>query len=433
MTQSWYNEARVRQQGSVVLNTWRAEREAARAQAKSVPVSEIVPGSDAYGWLTGTTPGGGGPISERGAMGVSAVYACVSLIGGAVASLILQTYRRVGKSREAVQTPLWSMLNQQMHSRWSAPVAWEYAMQSLLLHGDAFMRIHRKSRYSPEVQSLEPYHPRSVFVQLIDDRLVYTLWSLSGEQVTVDQDDMIHVPGPGFDGLRGLSQLQHVLRQPVNIGRDGLDQASSTMRNMRPDLVLTQDKDAKKMESADIDKMRSQWLERYGGEGGRNGAPIILTGGMGIKEISITPQDAQLVQTLNLSVEDTARAFGVPPFMIGYTDKTTGWGSGVEQMSIGFVKYTLQRHLVKIEEELNRKINRGSTENYVEFDTETLERGDLKSRLEAARIAYGRAGEPGWITRDEVRQIFNLPPATAGDVFNEGKSNAPKSDPAAAQ
>jgi phage portal protein BeeE len=119
--------------------------------------------------------------------------------------------------------------------------------------------------------------------------------------------------------------------------------------------------------------------------------------------------------------------------MIGYTDKTTGWGSGVEQMGIGFVKYTLQRHLAKIEEELNRKINRGSTENYVEFDTETLERGDLKSRLEAARIAYGRAGEPGWVTRDEVRRIFNLPPAKEGDVFNEGKSNAAKPDSAAAQ
>ena len=244
---------------------------------------------------------------------------------------------------------------------------------------------------------------------------------------------MIHVPGPGFDGRRGMSQIRHVLRRPVSLATAGGEQAESMLDNMRPDLVLTQDKDSKKLNGGDIDDLRSQWLQRYSGPAGKNGAPVVLTGGMDIKQISITPEDAQLLETLQLSVEDTARIFGVPPFMIGYTEKTTGWGSGVEQMGIGFVKYTMQRHLVKIEQELNRKIYRGNRQLFVEFDTETLERGDLKSRLEGARIAYGRAGEPGWMTRTEVRRRFNLPAPKAGDIFNEGKGDAPKQNPPTAE
>lgn len=433
MTQHWYNEERVRQQGSVVLNAWRAEREAARVQAaRQVPVSEIRRGSEPFDWLTGGVPGAARPVTERSAMAIGAIYACVALIGGAVGSLTLETYRRVGSSREAYRPDLWWLLNEEMHPRWSAPVAWEFGMQSLLLHGDLFQRIRRKGRYSPDIAALEPYHPLAVDPIRNGDRLVYRLYNEDGTSEVVDQDDMIHVPGPGFDGLRGMSQIRHVLRRPVSTATAGAEQADTMLDNMRPDLVLTQAKDGKKLDGDDIDKLRSQWRERYSGAAGKTGAPVVLTGGMDIKQISLTPQDAQLLQLLQLSVEESARVMGVPPFMIGYTDKTTGWGSGVEQMGIGFVKYTLQRHLVKIEQELNRKIFRNSRESYVEFDTETLERGDLKSRLEAARIAFGRAGEPGWVTRDEVRRLFNLPPATAGDQFNEGKADAPKSNPAAA-
>jgi HK97 family phage portal protein len=100
---------------------------------------------------------------------------------------------------------------------------------------------------------------------------------------------------------------------------------------------------------------------------------------------------------------------GVPPFMIGHTEKTTSWGTGIEQMSIGFVKYTLQRHLVAIEQELNHKLFKTSR-NFAEFVTAGLERGDIKTRFESYRIALGRAGEQPWMDADEVRRLENLPP-----------------------
>ena len=147
MTQSWYNEARVRQPGSVVLNAWREQRQAerAKAQVKPVPVSDIRSGTDAFGWLTGGVGGSGRPVSERTAMSIGAVYACVSLLGGVLASLTLETYKLVDGIGEAHRPDLWWMLNEEMHPRWAAPVGWEFGAQSLLLHGDLFMRIGRQA------------------------------------------------------------------------------------------------------------------------------------------------------------------------------------------------------------------------------------------------------------------------------------------------
>ena len=90
--------------------------------------------------------------------------------------------------------------------------------------------------------------------------------------------------------------------------------------------------------------------------GGNRFKPGVLSAGMSLQELTLTAEDAQLVATRQFQVEDVARIYGVPPFMIGHTANTSSWGTGVESMGIGFVKYTLQRHLVKIEQELNRKL-----------------------------------------------------------------------------
>ena len=100
----------------------------------------------------------------------------------------------------------------------------------------------------------------------------------------------------------------------------------------------------------------------------------------------------------------------MPPHVSGHTDKNTSWGAGVENMGRGFVKFALRRHLNKIEQELNRKLWPIRARYFTRFNVSDLERGDLKSENEALRIALGRAGEPGWMSQDEVRLIKNLPP-----------------------
>ena len=179
-----------------------------------------------------------------------------------------------------------------MSTVWPAAVGWEFGMQSLLLHGDLFMRLVRASRTSPNIIGIVPVHPLLVDVRKIDGRMVYVV-NEDGIVTAYDQDDMIHVPGPGFNGFRGMSQISYVLRQPANIARDAGDQASNVLdAGMRPDLALIS-KSNTPIKSDQVTLMRDQWVTRYSGKG-KSAAPIVLSG-MDIKELSLTAADAQLL------------------------------------------------------------------------------------------------------------------------------------------
>ena len=150
---------------------------------------------------------------------------------------------------------------------------------------------------------------------------------------------------------------------------------------------------------------------------------MLLSGGLQIETISLSNEDAELLATRKFQIEDIARAFGVPPFMIGHNEKTTSWGSGVAEMGTGFVRYVLRPHLSAFQNEINRKIFRGPA-LAVEFDTFELERADLKSLFEAFRAAVGRAGEPGIMTTNEVRSLIRLRSKPGGENLHPGVTPA---------
>lgn len=386
-------------------------------QASALPLSSGYAGSELYEWLTRGIVSAGVAVNERTIMQVSAVYACVNLIGGAIASMPLPIYKRTKEGRERADHDMWWLLNEQPWPTMTSAVFWETLTASLLLHGDAFARIHRRRDASPA--GFEPIAASRIGLKREGDRLKYTIRSEDGTQaITLDQDDMLHVPGPGFDGMRGQSQIRYALRTAAGVALAADEYSSRFFSNgARPDFAiefpgnLTQEQQ---------DMIRRTWAERHGGLSNAH-LPALLAGGAKIHQVTMNAEDAQLISTRQFQIEDIARIFGVPPFMIGHTEKTTSWGSGVEQMGIGFVKYTLQRHLTKIEKEINRKVFRTPT-YFCEFNTAGLERGDYKSRNEGYRIALGRAGEPGWMTVNEVRRIENMPPIEGGDTLNTGST-----------
>jgi HK97 family phage portal protein len=343
----------------------------------------------------------------------------VSLIAGAIAALPLKFYRVTSSGEREVYKPdEWWLLNEQAFPCWSAATAWEYATASLLLLGDSFWRIHRQSP-NGRITGFEPLHPGTVEVFRVDDRLVYRVapqpsQRLQGnvQPVVIDQDDMLHIAGPGFDGLRGQSLISSALRVSGRIALGADQHAAAFFENgQRPDFALETDAP---LSEDQVQSLRNQLSDRHGGPTNA-WRPIVLQGGLKVHPLTMSAHDAQLLEQRRFQVEDIARIFGVPPFMIGHTEKTTSWGSGVEQMSIGFIKYTLQRHLVKFEQEINRKIFRRA-DRFCEFDTTGLERGDIKTRFEAYRIALGRAGERAWMRPSEVRRRENLPPDEALDA-----------------
>ena len=427
MTQAatWYNAERVSQPGSVILSAWKAAREAARMvnSGHVYPSSAGTSGSQLYEWMTGGNVSAAGPsVTERTAMGIGAVYACVGLIGGAIASMPLPIYKRTADGRKRVDHDIWWLLNEQPCTCMSAAVMWEYLVWSLLLHGDAFAVIQRVSPLSPTIAGIEPVHPLSVTVQEVNERLIYTVVE-GDETLVVDQDDMLHIPGLGFNGTRGLSPLRYAARQTFGLALAAEEYSARFFSNgARPDYVITTET---KMDAEQQKLFRESWMARYAGLQNAH-IPALLTGGNAdVKSLTLSPEEAQLMDTRNFQAADIARIYGVPPHMIGLTEKTTSWGSGIEQMGIAFVKYTLQRHLVKIEQEINRKVFRKSLQFFAEFNTAGLERGDYKARNEGYRIAAGRAGEPGWMTINEIRRLENMPPIAGGDELFKPTAGAP--------
>lgn len=395
-------------------------------QNETLSFPDIRRGTELFEWLTGGLSSAGVAVTEQTAMRVSAVYACVNLICGSIASMPIHVYRRTPDGRERADHEIWWLLNEQPHANWSAATFWEYMTTSKLLLGDAYARILRASPLSNKIIGFEPLHKSRIVTKRIEGRLMYSYTDDEGKVFGIDQDDMLHIPGPGFDGMNGMSQIRHSLRNPVGVALAADEYSASFFRNgARPDFAIeVQGKLTKEQQ----DMIRSTWAERHKGTENAH-LPALMVGGAKIHELTMKAEDAQLLETRKFQVEDIARVFGVPLHMIGHVDKTTSWGSGIEQMSIGFVKYTLQRHLVKFEQEINRKVWPNRERYFVEFMTSGLERGDYKARNEGYRIAIGRAGEFGWMTVNEIRKLENLPPVDGGDSLMRPEKYDPESSP----
>lgn len=378
------------------------------------------------------TGGLSGAPSERAVMQVTAVSACVTLISGAISSLPMHVYRRStdGDLRREVNHDLWWVLNEEFSPRWTASSGWAFLTASKLLHGDGFAEILRSP--AGRVVGLVPIHPNRVRVIATPDgrRLVYEIQpdptverplpDVSRIRV-LDQDDVLHVPGFGFNGLRGLSALRNSLRNSGTLALNAQSFSEKFLENMaRPDFAL---KSPNVLNPEQFARLRADLDSRAGPMNA--GRPMILEGGLELQTLTMPLEEMQLLETRKFQVEEIARAFGVQPFMIGHTTTTSSWGSGIEAMGAGFVRYTLRDHLNAFQNELNRKFFR-TTRYVAEFDTMELERGDTKSMFEAIRTGLGRAGEAPLLTVEEGRGLLRLPREMVGTVpANQGQTNEP--------
>ena len=401
----------------------------------SAPLPSIVRGNEMWDDLVASSGGLVVP-NERTALQISAIYACVNLIAGAISAMPMNIFRQApdGERDRLPNDNLWWLLNEQMTPRWSAASGWEFLVLSLLLYGDAFAKIVRNR--AGEVVGLTPVHPWRVSVAVTPDglRLVYAIekdpavLGSTLEREVLDQDDVLHVAGFGFDGTRGLSPLRHSLRMAGSVALATQEYSARFFANSaRPDYILETEH---KLGPEAVEQLRSQVEQRYGAPINSH-RPMVLTNGLTAKTLSLPLEDLQLLQVRQFQIEEIARIYGVPPFMIGHTEKTTSWGSGVEGMGKGFVRYTLRGHLNKFQNEINRKFFRTAA-RVAEFDTTELERGDTKGLFEAFSIAVGRAGEPGFMTVAEVRERLNLKRTPDGDL-NPGGTNAEQPAPPAGE
>lgn len=427
------------QQGSAILARHTESMRAARAagltrpQAASNNFVSTNLTADQLAHLLGaaTQTHAGISVTEDIAMRVATVYACVSLIAGAIATLPLHIFERVANERRRADHDYWWMLNEQPCEGYSASAAWETLLLNKLVYGDGIARILRPSSVSARAVGWEPYHRNNVApFRASDGTVLYRFANTNGTIDVVDSSDVIHLPSLGFDGVTSPSPVTHYARETIGslLAAERYN-AKVFVSGGTFDYAL---KTPAKLGKEQVDALLASLTARANADPGTR-VPLILSGGLeNAGTISMNAKDAEIIAARMFGVQEICRMYGVPPHMVGHTDKTTSWGSGIEQQSMGFVRYTLQRHLTAIAQEFNRKLWPTRARYFVEHNTNALERGDIKTRFEAYRIAIGRAGERAWMLPDEIRRIENMPPEPGlNDTTNPGATSAPPTDPTA--
>lgn len=369
--------------------------------------------------------------TETTAMRVAAVYACVQLIAGVISSLPLSVFKRdASGTPEGVQHPYWYLFNESACSEYISAAMWEHVIASKLLRGDGLAWLQRNGR--GEITGVYPLNRDATEVQRqAGGWRSYTFWLPDGTVRSVHEDDVLHLASLGFNGLRSPSTIQEYAgRTAVSqaLAQDQYAQNILAQGNHSDMLVTTSAKLGEDQKRAIADDM----YKRYHGLD-HAGKPMVLSGAeFKVDRLRISPVDLQLIEARQFSVIEICRIFGVPPHMIGATDKSTSWGSGVESMTLGFLKYTLKPHLVGFRQEINRKVFPANSDLFFDYDLESLLEGDSAAQAAFFSKALGGPGSQGWMTINEVRRRKNLPPIPGGEkLILSGASNVQKSaDPA---
>lgn len=351
------------------------------------------------------------------AMQVASVYACVRLIAGAIASMPLPIYKRSQDGRERVEHDYWWLLNEQPCPSFTSHAYWEFQLWQMLLRGRGLSYLYRGPGQMGAVQQIMPLQRENVTVFKYGERmerLGYRIQNADGSgYFNADQDDVLDFPNAGFDGLDAPSVISSAARQAIGIAYKA-DEFSGQFYGSGAHLQYAV-KSPKVMTATQQDSFREAFVATYGSGQGPSGRPLMLTEGLEIQQLSMTAVDAQLLESRKFQKGDIATAFGVPPFMIGDTEKSTSWGTGIEQMGIGFVQYTLMPHIGRIQDELNRKLWPRNMRLFVEFNADALMQGDSKAQSEYFGKALGGPGSQGWMVINEVRRLKNMPPIEGGD------------------
>jgi HK97 family phage portal protein len=355
-----------------------------------------------------------GANHEGRVLGLATAWSCINLLAGTQASLPLMVYRDSPTGRKvAPDHPLYRVLHDSPNADQTAMDFWEFVCACLELWGNAYSEVVRRADGS--VISLSPpLSPQCVTPRRTGSGdIEYAVNDGNGRRA-VAAADMLHIRGFGGDPLGGLSTLAFG-RRVFGISIAIESAAAHTFRNgVRSSGVMSSDKAF----TAEQRQTAEQLLqEKYAGAMNA-GRPMLLDNGLKWQSISINPEDAQMLESRRFGVEEICRFFGVPPHMIGHTENSTSWGTGLEQQTLGFQKFTLRRRLKRIEQALEKQLltpkdrAQGVT---IEFNLEGLLRGDSASRAAFYKAALGTTQEPGWMVRNEVRSLENLEPIPGWD------------------
>ena len=370
-----------------------------------------------YTFFMGNTTSGK-TVTERSAMQMTAVYACVRILSEAIAGLPLHLYRYKpdGGKEKAIDHPLYLLLHDEPNPEMSSFVFRETLMTHLLLWGNAYAQIIRNGK--GEILALYPLMANRMTVNRDSKGRLYYEYrrsfdetgDRSGETVVLMPEDVLHIPGLGFDGLVGYSPIA-MARNAIGLAIATEEYGSKFFANgAAPSGVLEHPSVIK-----DPQKVRDAWMSQFGGSA-NSGKIAVLEEGMKYTPIAIAPEQAQFLETRKFQINEIARIFRVPPHMLADLEKSSF--SNIEQQSLEFVKYTLDPWVIRWEQSIQRTLLTPTEKKdyFVKFNVEGLLRGDYASRMSG----YATARQNGWMSANDIRELENMdriPPEEGGDLY----------------
>lgn len=347
---------------------------------------------------------GGAVVSPETALKLSAVWACVKLRAETISTLPLHLYDE--KKQLAKDHDLYRILHDQPNADMCASEFWQIQSACLDLWGNAYSYIARRNDKS--IISLEPLFPSEMVVKRSKEGALEYHYTENGKVKVYREDEILHFKGFTLDGYVGLSAIQF-FAQTIGMQFDANNQAQDWFKNgLKVGGFLETGEST--LTSEQRTRMRNHLAEFSKAENA--GKYMILEAGMKLasaSSIRINPVDAQLLESRYFGIEEICRAFGVPPQLIGHTNKASSWASSLEQTNQGFLTYSLNPQLVRYEQTITRKLLLPADK--YKYRPKFVVDGLLRANNTARADFYVKMTQNGLYTRNEVRELEDLPKA----------------------
>lgn len=380
-----------------------------------VPIS-LTTGTFWQEWF-GTSSSGKVVTADK-AMQLSAVWACIRLLSESVSTLPMKVYRREadGSRKLAQDHPAYQVLCRRPNLEMTPSRFMLMVVASICLRGNAFVE---KKMIGRKLVALNPLLPQNTVVERLDTGQLQYTYTEDGNKRVIPVDRMMHIRGFGLDGVCGM--------MPLSSGRDVFGSAmavdESAAKIFENGLQTSGYISSKVALNKDQRERLRQYLAAFAGSKNA-GKTMVLEGDLSYQSVTMNPEDAQMLESRAFSIEEICRWFRVPPFMVGHVTKQSSWASSVEGMNLIFLTNTLRPLLVNIEQEIARCLLDGDEDYFAEFSVEGLLRADSVGRS----AYYTTALQNGWMSRNDVRRLENLPPIPGGDIYTVQLNLTPLED-----
>lgn len=353
------------------------------------------------------TSSSGKVVTADKAMHLSAVWSCVRLLSESISTLPLKIYIRQpdGSRKPATDHPAYSVLCRRPNSEMTSSRFMLMVVASICLRGNAFIE---KKFIGNKLVSLVPLLPQNMVVKRLDTGSLKYTYTENGNERVISVRNIMHIRGFGLDGVCGM--------MPMMAGRDVIGSAMAVEESaakifengIQSSGFLTSDK---ALNDEQRERLRDYMVKFTSS---RNAGKImVLEAGLTYQGVTMNPEDAQMLESRSFSIEEICRWFRVPPYMVGHTTKQSSWASSLEGMNLLFLTHTLRPLLVNIEQEIGRCLLDSDDEVFAEFSVEGLLRADSAGRA----AYYTSALQNGWMSRNDVRRLENMPPIEGGDIY----------------